>query len=190
MLSAAYEEFGVAVPPLVDENHRLMAGEGRWLAAKKKGIEELPCLVVRGWSEKKKKRFMVSENRIGQLAGYDQQLYRAIIEQIKDDGVLAAIGFDQAALAPYLSEGELVKSLEAEWGGMPSFNQGDARAFRSIIVHFFDQKGVDEFAALIKQKISEKAKFVWYPQMIIKPWTKVRSTSGDKKSRAEKATAR
>lgn len=52
---------------------------------------------------------------------------------------------------------------ETEWRGMPEFNQPDNGAFRQIIISFDDQEGVDKFAALIKQNITNKTKSVWYP---------------------------
>lgn len=58
--------------------------------------------------------------------------------------------------------------VNAEWGkGMPEFVQNDKEPFRSVIIHFFDQKGVDEFATLIKQKITDKTRMTWYPEIVI-----------------------
>lgn len=50
-----------------------------------------------------------------------------------------------------------------EWRGMPEFNQPDNGAFRQIIISFDDQAGVDQFAALVKQNITNKTKSIWYP---------------------------
>lgn len=52
---------------------------------------------------------------------------------------------------------------ETEWRGMPEFNQPDNGAFRQIIISFDDQAGVDKFASLIKQNITDKTKSVWFP---------------------------
>lgn len=53
------------------------------------------------------------------------------------------------------------------WKGMPEFVQEDKEPFRSVIIHFFDQAGVDEFARLINQKITDKTRMAWYPNIII-----------------------
>lgn len=53
--------------------------------------------------------------------------------------------------------------FEKEWEGMPEFENKDLSAFRTIIVHFKSQKDVDDFAQLINQKFSEKAKYIWFP---------------------------
>jgi len=52
------------------------------------------------------------------------------------------------------------------WKGMPEFNQPDAGPFRTIKVHFNDQAAVDAFAKLIGQKLTDKTKWVWYPEAV------------------------
>ena len=52
---------------------------------------------------------------------------------------------------------------ETEWRGMPEFNQPDNGAFRQIIISFDDQAGVDKFAKLIGQSLTDKTKSVWFP---------------------------
>ena len=51
-----------------------------------------------------------------------------------------------------------------EWVGMPEFIQENKMPMKTIFVHFADQKGVDSFSGLIKQKISPLTKSVWYPK--------------------------
>lgn len=50
------------------------------------------------------------------------------------------------------------------WRGMPEFEQEDKGAFRTINVHFQYQEDVNQFSELIKQTISDKTKFVWFPE--------------------------
>ena len=52
---------------------------------------------------------------------------------------------------------------EIEWRGMPEFNQPDNGAFRQIIISFDDQAGVDKFAKLIGQSLTDKTKSIWFP---------------------------
>jgi len=58
-------------------------------------------------------------------------------------------------------------ATEQEWKDMPEFTQEDKTAFRSIIIHFATQDHVNEFAELLKQSVSEKTKYLWYPEQII-----------------------
>ena len=130
-LGASFDEFGVVWPIVVDDNYRLMAGEGRWLTAKKKGFEEYPCIVIRGWSESKKLRFMVADNRLPQLAGFDNEVYRAAMKLIKDDGLpIESLGFDEATLLalmtpPYVENAAPADEIVPDVPKNPVTRKGD-----------------------------------------------------------------
>jgi hypothetical protein len=49
------------------------------------------------------------------------------------------------------------------WWGMPAFDQQDARATKSIMVHFLTMDDFYEFAAALNVKLTPKAPFLWYP---------------------------
>lgn len=181
-LGASFEEFGVVIPPIVDEDFRLIAGEGRWVAAQKKGYPTLPCIVVRGWSEKKKLRFMIADNRLPMLASFDDGLYRAALAAIKDEGLLEAIGFDEASIAAALAA-QNGNNANAEWEGMPEFDQQDKTAFRSIVVHFKDQAALDKFLKATKMKVTENTRYLWFPEIEIE-------RLADKRYSAEPAPAK
>ena len=51
-----------------------------------------------------------------------------------------------------------------EWQGMPEFVQEDLQPMQSIIVHFENRKDMDEFSALIDQKLTYKTKSIWFPK--------------------------
>lgn len=53
---------------------------------------------------------------------------------------------------------------DAEWKGMPEFNQDDAGAYRSIIIHFANPEDIKKFAELISQNITDKTKYLWFPK--------------------------
>lgn len=55
---------------------------------------------------------------------------------------------------------------QAEWQGMPEFEQDDLTAFKSIIVHFDSMDNVSAFANLIGQPITEKTRSLWYPEAV------------------------
>ena len=60
--------------------------------------------------------------------------------------------------------------FEKEWEGMPEFDQKDKTAFRTFPVHFKNQEAVDKFAKLIDQNITEKTRFVWFPEIEIEKY--------------------
>ena len=54
----------------------------------------------------------------------------------------------------------------AEWQGMPEFEQEDLLAVKSVKVNFLLLEDVKSFAELINQNITEKTKSIWYPKQV------------------------
>jgi len=63
-----------------------------------------------------------------------------------------------------LFEGIPDDEREAEWRGMPEFDQPENGAIRQIIVSFDSQEGIDAFSKLVKQNITKKTKSIWFPK--------------------------
>ena len=53
-----------------------------------------------------------------------------------------------------------------QWKGMPEFENPGAEPFRSLIVHFYDEQGFNEFLEKTGMQVTEKTKFTWYPEFI------------------------
>lgn len=58
-----------------------------------------------------------------------------------------------------------VESWQKEWRGMPEFVQEDLTSYRKIVIHFRNEKDVDDFSKLIQQNITPKQKALWFPHM-------------------------
>lgn len=63
-IASSISEFGFNKPVLIDANSGLIAGHGRVMAAKKLGIEELPCLRLEHLSEAQKKAYIIADNKL------------------------------------------------------------------------------------------------------------------------------
>jgi ParB-like chromosome segregation protein Spo0J len=61
-IAASIKEWGWTTPILVDEEGTIIAGHGRTLAARKLGLAEVPVMVARGWSEARKKAYVIADN--------------------------------------------------------------------------------------------------------------------------------
>lgn len=60
------------------------------------------------------------------------------------------------------NSGEEWKSL---WKGMPEFVQEDDPPYKKLIINFRNEEDYKEFADLIKQKLTEKTKSIWFPKL-------------------------
>jgi len=180
LLSRLMQAHGIDQPIVVDEDGVILKGHGRRLAAMKAGFKRFPVVVHRGLTEEEKRGIRVADNQMGLLSGWDYDLLRVEMRELKLSGFdLPLLGFDDATLN-WLTVGDLVTDPDGEWVGMPHFNNPDATGFRSIVVHFHDQDGVDKFAKLMKQKITDKTRFMWFPEMVIKPFIKYEGAEGRK----------
>ena len=52
-----------------------------------------------------------------------------------------------------------------EWLNMPEFIQEKQLPHSAIIVRFENEEDLQEFATLIKQKLTNKTKSIWHPQL-------------------------
>jgi DNA modification methylase len=94
-IAASMREFGWTVPLLIDEAGTLIAGHGRLLAAQALGIETVPVMVARGWSEAKRRAYVIADNKLALNAGWDEELLALELSALRlDDFDLELTGFD------------------------------------------------------------------------------------------------
>jgi ParB-like chromosome segregation protein Spo0J len=104
-IAASIAEFGFNNPVLVDTNAGIIAGHGRVLAARKLGIDQVPVVVLDHLSETQKRAYILADNRIGENAGWDDEILRTELTDLKDaDLDLALLGFDEDELATLFAE--------------------------------------------------------------------------------------
>ena len=90
-------EFGFLKPIIVDKDNVIICGHTRRLAALKLGLKEVPVQVEADMSEDQVKAFRLADNRIAELATWDDELLKKEIAEIT--GVdLAEYGFHTAML--------------------------------------------------------------------------------------------
>jgi ParB-like chromosome segregation protein Spo0J len=63
-LAASIEEWGWTIPVLVDEAGGIIAGHGRVMAAHRLDLEDVPVMVAAGWSDAKKRAYMLADNQL------------------------------------------------------------------------------------------------------------------------------
>lgn len=53
-----------------------------------------------------------------------------------------------------------------EWKGMPEFIQEEkGKPYHQLTIRFASKADLEKFAKLIKQKITNKTKAIWYPEI-------------------------
>ena len=65
------EQFGFKVPIIIDKDNVIVAGHTRLKAAKKLGMEYVPCILADDLSDEQVRAFRLADNKVGELAGWD-----------------------------------------------------------------------------------------------------------------------
>jgi site-specific DNA-methyltransferase (adenine-specific) len=103
-LAASIKEWGWTTPVLVDEDGSIIAGHGRTLAAQRLKMTEVPVMVAKGWSDAKKRAYVIADNKLAMNAGWDNEMLALEFSELQGvDFDLNLTGFtadEIAALMP------------------------------------------------------------------------------------------
>lgn len=94
-IARSIEEFGFLNPVLIDEHKNVIAGHGRIMAAEKLGMTEVPCLYVEGLTEDQRRAYILVDNRLTELGGWDMETVEEELKALADVGFEVSLtGFD------------------------------------------------------------------------------------------------
>lgn len=94
-LIKSIEEFGFLTPCLIDRDHNIIAGHGRVMAARKMGMQTVPCVYIEGLSDAQRKAYILADNRLGELGEWDMDLVMEELTALDDmDFDVTVTGFD------------------------------------------------------------------------------------------------
>jgi hypothetical protein len=106
-LAASIKEWGWTTPVLVDEQGGIIAGHGRTLAAQKLKMAEVPVMVAKGWSDAKKRAYIIADNKLAQNADWDNEMLALELGELGDLGFdLDLTGFAADEIADLLQPDE------------------------------------------------------------------------------------
>jgi DNA modification methylase len=104
-IAASIKEWGWTTPLLVDEDNGIIAGHGRVMAAQKLGIDEIPVMIAKGWSDAQKRAYILADNQLALNAGWDSELLKLELLELDElDFDIDLIGFDGDFLANMLND--------------------------------------------------------------------------------------
>lgn len=70
------------------------------MAAQELGLEEVPVMVARSWSEKQKRAYVLADNKLAENAGWDSKMLALELGDLRGMGVdLALIGFSKSEVS-------------------------------------------------------------------------------------------
>lgn len=92
-IAESIKQFGFRQNLVVDENNVLVIGHGRWLAARKLGLERVPCMKVYDLSEEQLKALRLADNRVAE-SEWDDDILKIELDDITDLN-MADFGFTE-----------------------------------------------------------------------------------------------
>ena len=99
-IAASVREFGWTNPVLVDGENGIIAGHGRVLAARKLGMEEVPCIELAGLSDTQRRAYIIADNKLALNGGWDDELLALELGELHAaDFDMALLGFDASELS-------------------------------------------------------------------------------------------
>ena len=103
-VAASIRQWGWTMPVLVDEEGRRIAGDLRVCAGKRLGLDSIPVIVARGWTEEAKRAYRLADNQLAARATWDPELLRNELQELETAGFdLDLIGFDPDPLESILA---------------------------------------------------------------------------------------
>lgn len=88
-------EFGFKNPIILDKNNVVVAGHTRLLAAKKIGLETVPCIIADDLTEEQAKAFRLVDNKTTEFAFWNENLLDLELSEIADFDIdMSEFGFD------------------------------------------------------------------------------------------------
>ena len=162
-IAASIKEWGWTTPVLVDEQGSIIAGHGRTLAAQRLKMTEIPVMVASGWSDAKKRAYIIADNKLALNAGWDESMLALELGEISDLGfdiTLTGFGKDELAsiMAPEPTEGLTDEDEIPSVQDQPQSQRGDVWIMGEHRLMCGDSTLADDLAKLMD---GEKADLVW-----------------------------
>jgi hypothetical protein len=103
LLAELLKKYGPDQDIVIDgDDDLILKGHGRYRAALLAGLKEFPVTIRSGLSEADKITMRISDNAVSLLSGWDRELIRGEIVQLKAlDGDLQLLGFGDAQLVQF-----------------------------------------------------------------------------------------
>ena len=99
-IAASVREFGWTNPILIDGENGIIAGHGRVLAARKLGMDEVPCIELAGLTDTQRRAYIIADNKLALNGGWDDELLALELGELNAaDFDMALVGFDAGELS-------------------------------------------------------------------------------------------
>ena len=117
-VASSIKNFGFKVPIVIDSGNEIVTGHTRLKAAKKLGLEEVPCIIADDLTPEQIKAFRLADNKVGEFADWDFKLLESEFNELKDTDLFT--GFEDFEIDSFTSSidvDEFFEETEEHHGG-------------------------------------------------------------------------
>jgi ParB-like chromosome segregation protein Spo0J len=96
-LAKSIREFGFNSPILINKEKQIIAGHGRWEAAKLNGLPEVPVIPLDHLSAERARAYMLADNKLGDMSSWNDELLATHLKELSEltlDFDIEATGFE------------------------------------------------------------------------------------------------
>jgi 16S rRNA G966 N2-methylase RsmD len=132
-IAKSIDAFGFTQPVIIDETSTLLAGHGRFEAAKLRGLKKIPAIRLRGLSEAKKRALLLADNKVAENAGWDRKRLAIGLPELTDLLIvenldISVTGFEPVEIDTLASDFEEAAAdpaddLQANWLSLAPVSQ-------------------------------------------------------------------
>ena len=95
-VASSISEFGFKVPIVIDSQNIIVAGHGRYHAAKKLGLQEVPVIIADDLTPVQIKAFRLADNKVAEQSTWDEELLQLELEMLNEmDFDMELFGFEK-----------------------------------------------------------------------------------------------
>jgi len=98
-IASSIREFGFTQPILLDGENGIIAGHGRYQAALKLSMAEVPTIDLAHLTDAQKRAYVIADNKIALNSGWDEQMLELEIQDLREAGYnIDLLAFDPSEL--------------------------------------------------------------------------------------------
>jgi DNA modification methylase len=160
--------FGFRNPCLVNTKGELIAGHGRYLAAKQLGLTTIPVIKVAGLSLAEERALAIADNKIAENAGWDRERLAIELPELTEllsvQGIdVSILGFEPADIDQLQTDFEEEsldppETIDPQWlQGSPVSHPGDGWVLGNHRLMCGDARCVDDLSTLMGARTADMA---------------------------------
>ena len=157
-IADSIREFGFVMPVVVDDNHQVVIGHGRVLAAKRLGMTKVPVIELHHLTKAQLKALRIADNKLALNASWDERLLAESFLEIKELDVELDLGLTGFAFPEIeiiidgLTADRAAPELEDASTGVPVCRAGDLWRCGDHLILCGDATSEASFEALMGEK--------------------------------------